>query len=178
MNLEREHGDVSASSSRVKVYAMSRIRKCRRIGCNNPVQPSEGRGRPQKYCRHACKISAYRRRHRRVKLARSGNATHNNDDEWYTPPAIIELCRDAMGGIDLDPASHDVANRCVKATRYFTAADDGLSQPWSGRVFLNPPYSKSRWQSGVYRQARGVVRRGGRDSRDRGPVLRFLSVLV
>ena len=121
---------------------MGRIRKCRRIGCNNPVQPSEGRGRPQKYCRHACKISAYRRRHRRVKLAHSGNATHNNDDEWYTPPEIIELCRDAMGGIDLDPASHEVANRCVKATRYFTAEDNGLSQPWSGRVFLNPPYSR------------------------------------
>ena len=80
--------------------------------------------------------------HRRVKLAHSGNATHNNDDEWYTPPEIIELCRDAMGGIDLDPASHEVANRCVKATRYFTAEDNGLSQPWSGRVFLNPPYSR------------------------------------
>ena len=76
------------------------------------------------------------------KRPRSGNATHDNDDEWYTPPAIVTACRATMGGIDLDPASHDVANRCVKATRYFTAADDGLSQPWSGRVFLNPPYSK------------------------------------
>ena len=78
----------------------------------------------------------------RARRPRSGNATHDNDDEWYTPPAIIEACRDAMDGIDLDPASHEVANRCVKAERYFTAEDDGLSQPWTGRVFLNPPYSK------------------------------------
>ena len=39
-----------------------RIRKCRRVGCDNPVPQSEGRGRPQLYCRHACKIAAYRRR--------------------------------------------------------------------------------------------------------------------
>ena len=37
-----------------------RIRKCRRVGCDNPVPQSEGRGRPQLYCRHACKIAAYR----------------------------------------------------------------------------------------------------------------------
>ena len=42
---------------------MARIRKCRRVGCDNPVPQSEGRGRPQKYCRHACKIAAFRRRH-------------------------------------------------------------------------------------------------------------------
>ena len=138
LGIASRHG----GNGRVKVYAMGRIRKCRRMGCNNPVQQSEGRGRPQKYCRHACKIAAFRRRHRRGRLARSGNATHNNDDEWYTPPTIVEACRSAMGGIDLDPASHEVANSCVKAKRYFTVEDDGLAQEWTGRVFLNPPYSK------------------------------------
>ena len=73
--------------------------------------------------------------------ARTGNGLHNGDDEWYTPHTVVEPCCDALGGIDLDPASNAHANQVVKATRYFTVEDDGLSQPWSGRVFLNPPYS-------------------------------------
>jgi hypothetical protein len=63
-------------------------------------------------------------------------------DDWYTPEEYIVCIRQALGGgIDLDPASHVAANRIVKATRFFTIDQNGLSQPWSGHVYLNPPFS-------------------------------------
>jgi ParB family chromosome partitioning protein len=64
------------------------------------------------------------------------------DNEWFTPPQYLDLVRWVMGAIDLDPASHPLAQRTVNAGRFFTKNDDGLKQEWRGRVWLNPPYER------------------------------------
>lgn len=71
-------------------------------------------------------------------------ARHTCDSpEWYTPSPIVEAAREVMGEIELDPASHEEANRTVKAHRFFTAQDDGLKWSWLAKtVFLNPPGGK------------------------------------
>jgi hypothetical protein len=57
-------------------------------------------------------------------------------DEWYTPPDIFE----ALGlDFDLDPCSPGPGH-WVPANKIYTRAEDGLVQPWFGRVFVNPPF--------------------------------------
>ena len=72
-------------------------------------------------------------------------SNNSGENEWYTPPEFIKAAHKVFadyGGIELDPASSEVANGIVNAARYFTAKDDGLSQKWDAQtVWLNPPYS-------------------------------------
>jgi DNA N-6-adenine-methyltransferase (Dam) len=70
-------------------------------------------------------------------------------NEWYTPSRYIEAARSVMGSIDLDPASCELANRTVKAKRYFTKEDNGLSKEWYGNVWLNPPYGRMYGSTGT-----------------------------
>jgi phage N-6-adenine-methyltransferase len=69
--------------------------------------------------------------------------TGSGHDQWFTPHEHIARARDVMGGIDCDPASEPEAQKIVQAATFYTEADNGLRQPWHGRVWLNWPYSKS-----------------------------------
>jgi phage N-6-adenine-methyltransferase len=73
-----------------------------------------------------------------------GDARHRSGEHrgnaWLTPAALVVEIRRAFGGvIDLDPCTEP--HNPTGARRFFTAADDGLTKRWRGRVFCNPPYS-------------------------------------
>lgn len=70
-----------------------------------------------------------------------GSVGESKGNQWYTPKKYVELVRAVLGEIDLDPASSEIAQKTVKAKKFFTHEDDGLVHEWHGRVFLNPPYS-------------------------------------
>lgn len=74
--------------------------------------------------------------------------------EWLTPPEIIE----ALGPFDLDPCASKV-RPWPTAERHFTIDDNGLYQPWHGRVWLNPPYSRHavRWLRMLVKHGNGIA---------------------
>ena len=63
----------------------------------------------------------------------------DTSDDYYTPRWIF----DAAGLMfDMDVAAPvDPARRTCPARRYLTPVEDGLTQPWNGLVWMNPPYS-------------------------------------
>jgi hypothetical protein len=75
-----------------------------------------------------------------AELSDSQRIQQSLSNEHYTPARYIEAAREVLGGIDIDPASNDLAQETVRAAAYFTKDDDGLTQEWHGRVWLNPPY--------------------------------------
>jgi hypothetical protein len=76
--------------------------------------------------------------------------------EWYTPPELFE----ALGvRFDLDPAAPVGGVPWVPADRHYSREDDGLTQPWSGRVWLNPPYGLGigRWMGRLAEHGDGLA---------------------
>lgn len=67
-------------------------------------------------------------------------------DSWVTPREIVE----ALGEFDLDPCEC-TPQPWRHAARGFCVAENGLRQEWTGRVWLNPPYSN--WSAWVERLA-------------------------
>lgn len=66
---------------------------------------------------------------------------------WLTPPEWIK----ALGPFDLDPCCPPVMPWPI-AARIFTEREDGLAQPWEGRVWLNPPFGQE-WPAWVEKLA-------------------------
>lgn len=59
--------------------------------------------------------------------------------DWTTPRWLFDRLN-AEFCFTLDAAASPENALCA---RYYTEAEDALRQPWVGRVFVNPPYSKA-----------------------------------
>jgi phage N-6-adenine-methyltransferase len=64
----------------------------------------------------------------------------SRSDEWPTTPEVFAELNARYGPFDLDPAATPENAKCAA---YFTREQDGLSQRWWGRTFLNPPYGRT-----------------------------------
>lgn len=76
--------------------------------------------------------------------------------EWYTPPEIFE----AMGvRFVLDPASPVGGLPWVPAMVHYDKEIDGLTQPWFGLVWLNPPFGREvgAWMRRMAEHGDGVA---------------------
>jgi phage N-6-adenine-methyltransferase len=81
--------------------------------------------------------------HLEIEKKTTPHVSHNSgENEWYTPEHLIDAARRAMGSIDTDPASSELANKTVKAKTYYTEEQDGRDKAWGGNVWMNPPYSQ------------------------------------
>jgi phage N-6-adenine-methyltransferase len=70
--------------------------------------------------------------------------TSSGQNGWTTPLWLLDKLYPIFGTFDLDPCSptHNRKTAPVKARVYYTEADNGLTLPWAGTVFVNPPYGR------------------------------------
>ncbi len=83
------------------------------------------------------------------------NIKHSSKtNEWHTPIWLLNMCKEVLGDIELDPASCVNANLRIGAKRFITEAQDGLKSDWGTpeTVFLNPPGNKlgNKSMSGLF----------------------------
>jgi hypothetical protein len=71
-----------------------------------------------------------------------GHEKHSQ--QWHTPGKYLDMVREVLGSIDLDPYSNNFANNYVGAKYYYTIenpAPEGWEWTKCSTVYMNPPYT-------------------------------------
>jgi hypothetical protein len=76
--------------------------------------------------RYRERIFAAAKRAAELMAAANHRSEGTGDNEWFTPAEYVEAARLVLETIDLDPATHPKAQEWIRATQYFTRAEDGL----------------------------------------------------
>lgn len=89
-----------------------------------------------------------------LKLFATPQAGTTSDDYW-TPAHVFEQLAITF---DLDVAAPPGGIPWVPAARFYTQAEDGLASPWTGRVWMNPPYSNcTPWMTKFVAHRHGIA---------------------
>jgi hypothetical protein len=84
------------------------------------------------------------------------DSVDNKSVDWYTPAWVFQL----LGlEFDLDPCQPEIAIPWIPAKQHYSIKDDGLTQPWDGLVWLNPPYGNNtaEWLKKMHRHRNGIA---------------------
>jgi phage N-6-adenine-methyltransferase len=91
-----------------------------------------------------------------------GYMLRSKNDYWRTPKNVVDAVKEAFGGqIDLDPCGAVKSLVGARKQYLLSRGEDGLKLPWEGKIFVNPPFSTSRFW--VKRAAEEVL---GDDSKE------------
>lgn len=71
--------------------------------------------------------------------------------EWETPQWLFDELNNEFG-FDIDVCATPGNAKC---SRYYTEKEDAMHQPWGGKVWCNPPYSRQvgRWVKKAHDEA-------------------------
>ena len=79
-------------------------------------------------------------------------------DEWYTPAYVFNALGERF---DLDVAAPRLGPRHVPANDWHCDTTDGLTAPWNGFVWMNPPFghqsAKRAWLGRFFDHGNGIA---------------------
>ena len=61
-------------------------------------------------------------------------------ETWETPQSFFDKQND-IHGFTLDVCAQDESAKCQN---YYTVDDDAFTKPWTGVIWMNPPYGRGK----------------------------------